>query len=231
MGKIKEIKHSKGYYVYRVVRNTVLGIIIALLAALIVLIIITRVSGGTPTVFGYSMYRVSSGSMAPELEIGDVILTSECDPMTVKTGEIITYKGESGDMAGKFVTHRVVKAPYKEGGKFYLVTKGDNNYAEDNPITLSQVNSRFVTKVSILKMLYNVFVTPVGLLIIIGLIIFAFFNEIIIFVKALLGISYEEEKQESVDDIIERYMKENNENKLPDSDKKSEDENDSGGEE
>lgn len=168
--------------------------------------------------------------MTPELEVGDVIITREFDTTTVKKGDIITYKSESGAMKDKLVTHRVVKGPYKSGKNLYVVTKGDANFSEDDPIKTTQIQSRFLTKVSFLKFIYNIFVTPAGLLIIIGLIIFAFFNEIVLFVKAVLGIGYEDEEKESVDDIIERYKKENKENELPDSENPSDDEANSGGE-
>lgn len=230
MSRKKEKKQSKALRIYKVVRNTILGIIIAILTAFIILTMVIRFTGGTPTAFGFSMFRVSSGSMTPELEVGDVIITREFDTATVKKGDIITYKSESGAMKDKLVTHRVVKGPYKKGKNLYVVTKGDANFSEDDPIKTTQIQSRFLTKVSFLKFIYNIFVTPAGLLIIIGLIIFAFFNEIVLFVKAILGIGYEDEEKESVDDIIERYMKEKKENELPDSENPSDDEANSGGE-
>lgn len=230
MSRKKEKKQSKALRIYKVVRNTILGIIIAILTAFIILTMVIRFTGGTPTAFGFSMFRVSSGSMTPELEVGDVIITREFDTTTVKKGDIITYKSESGAMKDKLVTHRVVKGPYKKGKNLYVVTKGDANFSEDDPIKTTQIQSRFLTKVSFLKFIYNIFVTPAGLLIIIGLIIFAFFNEIVLFVKAILGIGYEDEEKESVDDIIERYMKENKESELPDSENPSDDEANSGGE-
>lgn len=230
MSRKKEKKQSKALRIYKVVRNTILGIIIAILTAFIILTMVIRFTGGTPTAFGFSMFRVSSGSMTPELEVGDVIITREFDTSTVKKGDIVTYKSESGAMKDKLVTHRLVKGPYKSGKNLYVVTKGDANFSEDDPIKTTQIQSRFLTKVSFLKFIYNIFVTPAGLLIIIGLIIFAFFNEIVLFVKAVLGIGYEDEEKESVDDIIERYMKENKESELPDSENPSDDEANSGGE-
>lgn len=225
--KDKEKKQSKGLQTYKVIRNTVLGIIIAILAVFIVLVMITRISGGTPCVFGYSMFRVSSGSMQPALEVGDVIITKEFDPMTVQKDDIITYKSESGSMSGKLVTHRVIRGPYKDKGKFYIITKGDSNVSEDDPIRVDQVESKYLFKISVLTFIYNIFVTPAGLLIVIGLVIFAFFNEIVIFFKAITGIGYEDESEESVEDIIERYQKENQ--KLQKSEDSPDDESKPGG--
>ena len=142
------------------------------------------------------------------LHVGDIILTKTCDPMTLEDGDIITYNGKSGQFEGKRVTHRVVQAPYynADTGEYYLVTKGDDNPVEDTPIEVSQVTGVFVSKLAFVKVLFDFFLTPWGLLVLIGLIILAFFNEIINFVKALLGDS--DEEQEDIQDIIERVQRE-----------------------
>lgn len=167
--------------------------------------------------------------MKPALEVGDVIITKDFDPMTAKKEDIVTYKSESGPMKDRIVTHRVIRGPYKDKGKYYIITKGDSNISEDDPVRVDQVRSKYLFKVSILTFIYNIFVTPAGLLIVIGLIIFAFFNEIVIFFKAILGIGYEDEPEESVEDIIERYQKENEKKKLPESEQNSDDESKPGG--
>lgn len=203
--KKKENKRS----VFRIIKNTLFVLILVTLVAVIVTTIITRINGETPTLFGYSMFRVSTGSMAPELQVGDVILIQDTDPMTLKAGDIITYDGKEGDFAGRIVTHRVVKAPYKDGKETYILTKGDANSLNDPKVNVKDVRGKLVVKVDILKGLYNFFITPWGLLTIIALVILAFFNEIVIFVKSLFGIGYEPEPEESIEDIIERYQKEN----------------------
>ncbi len=227
MGKPK--KEKKRFETFCRIRNIILAVIIAVLTAFIILTMVTRLTGGTPTLFGYSMFRVSSGSMKPNLEIGDVIITKEISGSEIKKNDIVTYLSKTGVMDGKLVTHRIVKGPYKKGGKLYVVTKGDANDYEDEPIDVKQIQSKYVKKISILKSIYNIFVTPAGLLILIGLIIFAFFNEIVIFVKAVLGIGYEKEPEESVDDIIARYQKENSNQKLSDSEENPEEDTNSGG--
>ena len=65
-----------------------------------------------------------------------------------------------------------------------------------------------VGKLGLLTALYDFFVTPWGLLVLIGLILLAFFNEIVNFVKALFGIGTEEEKHEDIQDVIERIRRE-----------------------
>ena len=209
------------------VKNIILVAIIILLFLIIVVTMIARLTGATPEFFGNSLYRVSSGSMEPELKIGDVILTQSCDPEKLVKGDIVTYNVESGKLNGRTITHRVVRAAFSKDGKRYIQTKGDANSYSDKDVLISDVKGKYVCKIELLNTLYSFFVTPLGLITLIALIIIAFFNEIVIFVKAVMGIGYEEEKKDSVDDIIARYQNENN--KLHDSEESSEKDIDSGG--
>lgn len=209
MAKTQNKPETKFRKTFRIIKNVLFITIMVFAVSLVIITLTARINGSTPSVFGYSVYRVSSGSMEPYLEVGDIILTQECDPMELKQGDIVTYDGKSGQFAGKRVTHRVDKAPYlnEDDGKYYLITKGDNNPVEDTPITTSQVKSVFVTKIEFLKGIYNFFITPWGLLVLIALIIIAFFNEIVAFAKALMGHS-DQEEHEDIQDIIERIQRE-----------------------
>ena len=60
------------------------------------------------------------------------------------------------------------------------------------------------------------------LLAIIALVILAFSNEIVVLVKAIFGIGYNENK-ESVDEIIERYQRENQNKQLEEQSKNNTD--------
>lgn len=193
----------------RIIKNTFFAVILTLLVAILIVTMLSRVSGKAPSLMGISVYRISSGSMAPTLQVGDVILSRACDPVELKVNDIVTYEGVSGEFEGKTVTHRVVKEPYLDGGDYYIVTRGDNNPADDSPISVDHVLGKMEIKLTVLTALYDFFVTPWGLICIILLIILAFFNEIIIFIKSLLG--FKEEKEAALDDIILRYKKQQEE--------------------
>lgn len=202
----KKLSERKGYKIYKRIRSIIFTLI--LIAAVIIMIVtmIARISGNTPSFFGYSVFRVSSGSMKPAYEVGDVIIVKEYDPMKLKVGDVCTYNGTEGDFEGKIVTHRVIKAAFEENGEYYIKTKGDANKFEDPKINVKNVVGKVETKIGILRVLYNFFITPLGLITIIALIIAAFFNEIVNFVKSILGVGYEEKPKESVEDIIARYQ-------------------------
>ncbi len=206
--KTENTEKKDRFKVLRIIKNIILGTLIAFFTLVLITSMIARFTGSSPSLFGHSLYRVSSGSMRPELEVGDVILVRDCDGKQVEKDDIVTYVAQSGEMKGLLITHRVVKAPYQQGDEYYVVTKGDANDAEDDPVNVSQIQGKMLFKIGILKYLFDFFVTPWGLIAIIALVLLAFSNEIVVFVKAIFGVGYEEKT--NVEEIIERYQKENN---------------------
>ena len=84
---------------------------IVLLAILIIFVIATayqKVIPNYPSVFGFRTFSIITSSMEPKLKIGDVILIKEQKTSSYKVGDIITFKGMSGDLSGKIVTHEIV---------------------------------------------------------------------------------------------------------------------------
>lgn len=71
-----------------------------------------------------SLFQIQSGSMKPEIEIGEIVVLWKKDRYEVK--DIVTYKDKS-----YFITHRIVKK--EENG---YVTKGDYNNTEDEEIVV-----------------------------------------------------------------------------------------------
>ena len=82
--------------------------------------------------FGYTLLEVVTGSMSGTIEIGDgviVKLTSD-----IKEEDIIVYKKEES-----LITHRLIEM--EEDG---LITKGDANNVQDEPITKDVVIGKVI---------------------------------------------------------------------------------------
>jgi len=205
--KTEKTEKKDRFKVLRIIKNVILGTLIAFFTLVLITSMIARFTGSSPSLFGHSLYRVSSGSMKPELQVGDVILVKNFDGKQAEKDDIVTYVAQSGEMKGLLITHRVVKAPYQQGDEYYVVTKGDANDTADDPVNVSQIQGKMLFKIGILKYLFDFFVTPWGLIAIIALVLLAFSNEIVIFVKSIFGIGFEEKT--NVEEIIERYQKEN----------------------
>ena len=176
---------SKVRSVLRVIKNVFFGSLLVVLVIMLIVNLIARINGDTPEFFGYSVYRISSDSMTPYLEVGDVILSKQCDPMALRYGDVITYDGLTGEYAGKSITHRVIREPYQEGNEYFLITKGDDNPVEDTPVNISQVNGKMLRKLPVLKVVYQFLLTPWGLVLVLLLIVAAFTPELFRLIQTL----------------------------------------------
>lgn len=79
---------------------------------------------------GFRLYVVTSGSMAPAIPTGSMILVSREPFSGIREGNIVTYRLNGGDTV---VTHRVVAV---DSRKKDLRTKGDANALAD-PVPVS----------------------------------------------------------------------------------------------
>lgn len=205
---IEGIFMKKVFKVLKKILDIFCWVIIAVLVASVIISVIARFNGTVPSVFGYSVYRVSSGSMEPELKIGDVILGKSVDnPESIKVGDIVTYKG-SGELTGMFITHKVIVAPHEENGELMLQTKGIANEVADSPINVDRVQSVVICEIEFLAHFYNFFFSSWGLLAIIALIILVFIDELVNLVKTIAGVK-PKNKQANIDDIIGKIQSEN----------------------
>lgn len=201
------MKKNKFFRTINIIKNIICWSLVVILVFTMVVFFTARINGSTPSVFGYSIFRVSSGSMEPELKVGDIILDKVVEnPEALKVGDVITFKSDDyGDM---LVTHKVIRAPYEENGKLMLQTKGVANEIADNPISIDNVKGIMICKVDYLDTVYNVFLSPWGLLILIALIVIIFFDEIITIVKILTNNDKSVKDADNINEIIDRLQAE-----------------------
>lgn len=99
-------------------------------AALILLNVVLTKPGEVPDVGGYSILRVITGSMEPELHTNSIILVHKVSPETVREGDVISFYSRDPSLLGAVNTHRVLGIT-RENGTLYYQTKGDANYIPD----------------------------------------------------------------------------------------------------
>lgn len=161
------------------IKNAVSVIILLVTFILVLCLMFTKISGQTPSLFGYQLLRISSPSMSPELEVGDIILSKNAsNPSDIKVGNVVTYNGVSGEYAGISITHKVIVAPHKENSTYVLQTQGVANEIADPQISFDTVTGVMITRLTLFSRLYSIFLTPWGLIIILGLLAILFVNEI-----------------------------------------------------
>lgn len=202
------MKKSAVFKVLRIVKNVICWLLLIVFVATMAVVFISKINGEPPVIFGYSIYRVSSPSMTPELLEGDVILDQVVDdPMSLKVGDNITFKG-SGNTEGKLITHKIIVAPQYENGVLKLQTKGIANEIPDKPITVDRIKGKMVCKLEFLNIVYEIFLSPWGLIILIALILVIFIDEIIVIVRILTGNDKDAKDADDINEIIDRLQAE-----------------------
>src|SRR4051812_18252163 len=74
-----------------------------------------------PLAIGWHADVILTGSMAPGVRPGDVVVSAPVEPADVSPGQVILFRDPSDK--DKLLTHRVVRR--QDGGSF--ITKGDAN--------------------------------------------------------------------------------------------------------
>lgn len=94
---------------------------------------------------------VSSWSMIPSLQVGDMIVTTGIRSSSdLETGKVIVYKRSS---SGEPTVHRIIKIYEKNGNVYKVVTKGDANLIPDYPVSINHVKGIVVLDVPYLGIL------------------------------------------------------------------------------
>lgn len=95
-----------------------------------------RAAKGDNTPPKYNAYVVLTGSMLPEIEVKDVVVTKKVEPKDLEVGDIITFLSSDSRLSGIIVTHRIKNKYYDSTTQTYsFQTKGDNNNTEDLALT------------------------------------------------------------------------------------------------
>ena len=127
-----------------------------LVAVLMVSILSAKIRGKVPSIFGYSVLNIVSGSMEPEIKEGTYILVKRGSAENIKEDQIISFYSEDPDIYGFPNTHRVVEAPIRVDGGFEFVTKGDANDEKDGVTAKSdKIIGVYVKEIKFLTQLSN----------------------------------------------------------------------------
>jgi signal peptidase len=89
--------------------------------------------GVTPTV-------IQSGSMQPELQIGDIVIIDEANKDTLQTGDIVQYVNQEKVL----IVHRIYAINQSENGKVFI-TKGDaNEHPDFDPVLPQNIRGKAI---------------------------------------------------------------------------------------
>ena len=86
-----------------------------------------KTSGEVPSIFGYKLYVVLSGSMEPSMHTGSLAVVKEAPVTSLTVGDVITFRNLD---SGKLITHRIVRVN-NSGSMVDYTTRGDANDTDD----------------------------------------------------------------------------------------------------
>lgn len=122
--------------------------------------------------FGYKPYIVLSGSMEPNIQVGDIVVAKRVNDGQVEIGDIITFQDERGAT----ITHRVVDIVIKDGKRLYQ-TKGDNNNSNDvGLISMENIKGEYNFKINKVGKIISQIITPTGIMLIILIMVIGYIN-------------------------------------------------------
>ena len=135
MNKIKKI--------YKVISNTIFYSLLVLLCIITLNIVYNKVvkKESLPRILDYYIFNVETGSMEPTIHVGDYIIVKKTKD--VKKSDIVTFSKDD-----YFITHRIIDINDNE-----VITKGDANNLQDEPILRSDILGKFVCKSNLIALI------------------------------------------------------------------------------
>lgn len=161
---MKKIKQNRILKIITCILKVIIMILLTIIIFFNSVIIVDGLihKGEVPSFFGWKPFIVSSGSMESKLYMGDIAIVKEVDVRELEVGDIIAFQ-ESPNF---IVTHRIIEKITDEDGQIKFITKGDNNNATDlEQVLVSQLEGKYITKISKLGNLLLYMQTPIGTII------------------------------------------------------------------
>ncbi len=170
----------------------IVEIIAIILIYNIILIIVSSINGKNFNILGYKAYIVTTDSMQPSINAGDIVIVKNGKKDKIGQGDVITFNQND-----EVITHRVIKNITEENNVEYI-TKGDNNNTEDTfKVKYDDVIGKMVITIPYLGKIISILDNKIIILILLLVIL------IIIFIKI--------EKNEKLENRREKKKIEKNE--------------------
>lgn len=122
---------------------------------LILIIVMQKITDSNKSIGGYRIFRVVTGSMLPQYDIGEVVICKETPANEIKKGNDIVYRGRIGELSGKIIMHEVVDKKNDSNGKIVFHAKGISNQEEDPEVREEQILGVVKFKSRLLTILYK----------------------------------------------------------------------------
>lgn len=143
--------------ILKIVFKILYQILIILCVLLILIIVFQKITNSNRSIGGYRIFRVITGSMEPEYDVGQVVICKETNTNEIKVGDDIVYLGAYGDYSGKIIMHEVINIDKDENNNnVNFHAKGLHSASVEDPqIKPNQIFGVVKLKSGILTLLYK----------------------------------------------------------------------------
>lgn len=196
---------------------TLINIVSICLIAASVLVLLTVVltpARQVPQVMGFSVLRVLTGSMKPEIPADSMLLIQKADAASLQVGDVISFFSPDPSLNGALNTHRIVGIAEADGS-LQFTTKGDANLIEDQyPVDESRVVGKVIFVSTRLGKLLRLISNPLvfGLAVLVPLVLILVGN-LVSALKSAARLAKEEEEAAIRQALEELKAKQNAEEK------------------
>lgn len=119
--------------IIKIVTNTILVLLFILLGLIVFAKAKMLINGNNYfELFGYSIFEVATGSMAPNINQNDIIITKKNSNYEIN--DVITFSSDNS-----YITHRIIGINNNE-----FITKGDANNTVDKPVNIDNVVGKVI---------------------------------------------------------------------------------------
>lgn len=93
-------------------------------------------------IFPIKPIGIASGSMSPNIKVGDMVIIRKCNANDIQVNDVIEYTKDEYS-----IIHRVIEK-YQVDGEFFFITKGDSNESRDKePVSEKQLKGKVIGRV------------------------------------------------------------------------------------
>lgn len=157
---MKEKKENKIFKVFKYIIYSIL--IIVLLINFTIIIKSKTSKDKVPSVFGYKPFIVLSGSMQPNIKIGDLVFVKNSKVEDLNVNDIVAFKTSDNTVT----THRIIDIDTTTKGERCFITKGDSNNVKDEELVCkNNLEGKMVKRIPKLGKFINFIQQPLGFLI------------------------------------------------------------------
>lgn len=180
----------------------------------VLLTVVLTPAGQIPQVMGFSVLRVLTGSMKPEIPADSMLLVQKADAASLQVGDVISFFSPDPSLNGALNTHRIVDIAEADSS-LQFTTKGDANLIEDQyPVDESRVVGKVIFVSTRLGKLLRLISNPLvfGLAVLVPLVLILVGN-LVSALKSAARLAKEEEEAAVRQALEELKAKQNAEEK------------------